>query len=396
MTKIERRCPICGSESGEVLYTHRLELPELLKFMPDFLRIICCEDCGMIYVRSKANQELYNRYYKTICAYSVDRNEYCGDGYENDQELKFREKEYEIIETYINSSYNVVDIGSGTGIMLQIFQRHGYCNVVGIDVDDKEALMKAKGIRFLQGDIQSLDKFESASFGPLPNNLFILNMVLEHIFDLKSAMVSLTAAMKKNDLLFVTVPDTDEYLSCSGRPFRYIPLEHINHFTKRTLQTFFENWGLEVLTWGNFKSPVRNEKPNPVLYMLLKKREYHRDLSGRKNMIAYIKKSCEDDADLQEKIGELAVHKRELIIWGAGTYFMALLGRTRLAECNIKFLVDNNRTLQGNQISGIEVVDPQRILDYPDSCVCLASAAHSENILREIKQMELPNDVIIL
>lgn len=396
MTKIERRCPICGSKSGEVLYTHCLDLPELLKFMPDCLHIVCCNDCGMIYTSSEANQDIYNRYYDSIHSYQVDKNTHREE--EDAYIAELREKEFAFIKKYIDTSYNVIDIGTGTGGMLQTFQNHGFHNLVGIDIDDKKDMMERRGFKFLQGDISSLSALNiegciKSAAGPC---LYILNGVLEHVFDVRLAAYALLDSMKPDDLLFIMVPDADAYLSHFDRPYRFFGMEHINHFNEHTITSFCEYYGFEILTYRKFDYCINVANADPALCVLAKKRKWKRDLTGEKSIAAYIKKSKEYEIKTDNIIADLIISKTPIVIWGVGSYFMSLCKRTALLESNIVFCVDNNESLQGSYIKNIAILSPKELRKYPEYHICVISALYSDNILSEINLMGLPNKVLVL
>lgn len=393
INNIGRRCPICNSNNNELLYVHQLNLVELLNFMPKVLNIVCCEKCGMIYTSSEADQDTYIRYYDTIHAYTDDKNTHNSE--EDKFSLELREKEYSIISKYIDTTWNIVDVGTGTGGLLQTFRNHGYQYLTGIDIDNKEEMLLRKGIKFYQGDINSLPNLKIENRND-KHSLFILSGVLEHIFDVSEAMNSLKIAMKMDDYVFIMVPDADGYFSYFDKPYRYFGMEHINHFNERTLDMLLEQHGLEVETQGKFDYRLNDINTDPAIYVIAKKKNIAKDVRGREYIVSYINKSEEYDVKVIDKIESLVCNGKNIIIWGIGSYFMSLCENTPILNCNIEFLVDNNKTLQGTSVKGIEIKNPTEIINHPESCICVVSAAYSENILQEIKELELLNEVVVI
>lgn len=393
MSVVERRCPVCGNKYYEILAEHKLNLPELLKFMPDNLYIVSCKNCGMIYTLSCATQNTYNQYYDTIHAYTENKNTH--DEREDYYSEKIWEKEYDIIKEYVKRDVRIIDIGTGTGGMLKIFQKHGFENLIGIDIDDKKELMQSKGFRFLQGDINSLPALDISDVHET-YNLYILNGVLEHIFDVRTAMYSLLDTMKTQDYLFIMVPDADEYITHFDKAFRYFGMEHINHFNQRTLRILFENYGFEIVDEHKFDYALSDGNTDPAISVLVQKKKMSKDVIGRERIIAYIEKSKKDDIEVIEKIHDLLYSHKNLIVWGCGSYFMSLCEKTELLECNIKFLVDNNKSLQGTKIGNLDIKPPKEIYNYPNCCICIISAAYASGIMDEIKKMEIKNEIVII
>lgn len=396
MIKKGRRCPICNDNNKEILYTHKLFLPELLSFMPDTLDIVCCKACGMIYTSSDATQNTYDQYYDTLHAYSVDKNTHT-DSEEDVYTLEHREHVFNIIKEYVNSEFNIIDVGTGTGGMLQTFQKHGFQHLLGIDIDDKSESMRKRGFEFLQGSVNNLSLMEFPRMSSAcKDSLYILNGVLEHIFDVHTAMCSLAQTLQGEDIVFIMVPDADEYTTHFDRPFRYFGMEHINHFNSNTLRILFEKYGFEVINQGKFEYRLNDINSDPAIYLLAKKAEVEKDKTGRETVMSYIKKSRENEVDINRKIQELFDSQKEIIVWGVGSFFMTLCKTTKLLSCRLKFLADNNSSLQGTTLEGLVIKTPEEIRAYPECCICIVSAAYSENILEEIENMRLENTVIVI
>lgn len=386
-----RRCPVCRNKQSQVLYRHILKLPESLEFMPSSLKIVCCEKCGMIFTESEATQDDYNRYYNVLQAYSVDKSTHSGD--EERFTVDFREEEYSIIAPFCNKESLIVDIGTGTGGMLQTFKNHGFSKLVGTDVDDKKELMNAKGFQFIQASIEDLAGLDIQN--EEGNVIYILNGVLEHIINVREAMNSLQDIMTETDYLFIMVPDADEYYSHYDKAFRFFGMEHVNHFNEISLKCLLEQYGFEIMIKGKTDHQLSTSSSEPNLYVVVKKKRLFFDSFGRKNVRLYIEKSKQENDYLDKEIEKL-LDQNEVIIWGAGSYFMAIAERTRLLECNIKFLVDNNIALQKTQLNGYKIESPLLLKKYPNAHICIVSGAYSESILQEIREMGLPNEVVVL
>jgi FlaA1/EpsC-like NDP-sugar epimerase len=96
-------------------------------------------------------------------------------------------------------------------------------------------------------------------------------------------------------------------------------------------------------------------------------------------------------------IDKLAESGEEIVIWGAGNYTNRLLVASNLSKCNIVMLVDNDKHKQGTDINGKPIYAPNKLLNMRNNpTIIIAAAVLHNEIIAEIKRMELPNKVIVL
>ncbi len=148
----------------------------------------------------KLSKEEYNSYY----------NEY---EYISTRETDLSSKSIEFITRNIqmNKSDKLIEIGCGSGYLLDKISKLGY-NIVGCDLVDVG--LSKKGLSFVQGDIESLP-FSENEF-----DVVICNHTLEHIIDVAKAVEELKRIAKKK--IIITVP-------CQ-RYYKYTFDLHINFF----------------------------------------------------------------------------------------------------------------------------------------------------------------------
>lgn len=65
ISKLERKCPICGESKGESMYHISMMLPQTFPIQGDY-DVIACSKCGFIYADVSGTQENYNEYYENI------------------------------------------------------------------------------------------------------------------------------------------------------------------------------------------------------------------------------------------------------------------------------------------------------------------------------------------
>ena len=390
--KIMRNCPLCRSNHVELLYQHKLVMTEKLSFMPSEYNIVCCEICGNIYTSSEATQETYDRYYRTLHAYTVDKNTQTME--EDDCIVESREKMVSVLKKNTNPSMQIVDVGSGTGGGLMVLRNHGYHKLLGIDVDDKTQLYKERKLGYQIGGIFDLPNIVSGR-----KNVYLLNGVLEHIYDVQKAIESLLASMNSESVLYIMVPDVERYAEYYDKPFRYFGLEHINHFSREVLGDYLIRNGFTILESGQTEGKYNQYYTEPEIYFVVTKADVLNSqeitcyIGPKDKTQEYITKSSQGYS--LDIIKSLYDEQKEIAVWGAGSYLSGMLENTRLSECNISFFVDSNPSLWGTMLNGIEIKSSEFLRKFR-GVIVITSAIYAESIKAEIAKMGLQNKIVVL
>lgn len=390
--KVMRNCPLCNASDAELLYKHKLVMTEKFSFMPSEYYIVCCEKCGNIYTSSEAGQETYDKYYKTLHAYTVDKNTQTVK--EDECIVEGREKMVSILKKYTDPSMQIVDVGSGTGGALTVFHNHGYHKLLGIDVDDKLQSYRERQLQYRMGSIFDLPAIASGG-----ENVYLLNGVLEHIYDVQRVMESLLASMNSNSILYIMVPDVERYVEYYDKPFRYFGIEHINHFSKDILGDYLIRNGFAVLESGQTEGKYNQYYAEPEIYFVVKKADVPKNykishhVGAKEKTKEYIAKSSQGYS--LDTIESLCDRRAEIAVWGVGSYLSGMLENTRLSECNISFFVDSNVSLQGTMLNGIEIKSSEALRKF-QGIIVITSAIYAESIQAEITKMGLSNKTVVL
>ena len=84
-----------------------------------------------------------------------------------------------------------------------------------------------------------------------------------------------------------------------------------------------------------------------------------------------------------------------VILWGAGSYTQRLLATTRLGDCNVVALVDNDKKKQGLEIHAFRIESPD-VLRQRDGVILIAAAIHAEEIKSGIASLGLRNEIVVI
>lgn len=152
----------------------------------------------------------------------------------------------------------VLDVGCSSGVLMEVLARYGY-EVYGIE-PNKSAFKYARR------------KFLSHVFNKTSNvyfknshkkfDIIIYNHVLEHIPDINLEFVNIKKNLKKNGLLVISVPNTDNfvYLFRGERWESLMPKEHIWHFNKNYLIKLISKKGFLIEKYF-FSNQSRKDYP---------------------------------------------------------------------------------------------------------------------------------------
>lgn len=243
------RCALCGADDTR-------PVTEI-----DGFHIVCCRQCGLIYVNPRYAEELLQEIY-TEQYYDHDgiKNglEFFGyDGYLSDEEnikLTFR-KRLQTIER-LSHKGRLLDVGCATGFFLDLARAHGW-EVLGTEVSAFSAHYARErfGLDVRLGALGQLS-LEAQSFEAVT-----MWDVIEHVADPLAELREVHRILRPEGLLSIITPDAGSWVArLLGRrweEFRRVR-EHIYFFSRRTLAETLRRAGFDV---------VRVERADKIFYL---------------------------------------------------------------------------------------------------------------------------------
>lgn len=208
-------CPICNNK--------------LLSYTSEILQ---CQSCGLGITLKKPDQN-YTSYHRDI------------QYFEN--ESLFHDiflKRLQIIEKFKKTG-KILEIGSSTGVMLELFQKKGW-KVMGVEPSKKACeIANIRGIKTLNTNFE-LAYLENRTF-----DVVILNHVLEHLDNPKSILKKCFRVLAKDGLIFIDVPNFGSLTSQLWRSkWCYLLTdEHNWHFTHSSLNKLLRVTGFTEIYW---------------------------------------------------------------------------------------------------------------------------------------------------
>ena len=394
--QVHRKCPICGRFEGEVLFTQHYGVPDDSR-LPTHCDLVCCVECGFVYSDTPLTQKDYDRFYEGMSKYEEPEIASGGGTTAWDRE-RLNSVAGELVH-YLNYDSSVLDIGCANGGLLKIFKERGYYNLTGIDKSMSciNYLRNNLGIRAIHGGLFE-HQFDDRLFSNEKFDLIILSHVLEHVYDLNSALQFVFGKLEPDGLLYLETPDASNYCDYPQVPFYYFDSEHINHFDLPHLRMLLNNREVSVLYSKQKEIPVSPTQLYPAAAMLVRnsvKNPDHYEIQSAKILKERITKYI--DTSLSEQhfinIDKLAVSQEEVIVFGAGSYTQRLLGNSRLPQCNIIAFVDNDKAKQGLTLGGRKVLSPDYLKDT-NYTVLICSALHTPEIVDQVRQIQIRGKIV--
>ncbi len=155
------------------------------------------------------------------------------------------------VTPYPQNGVRVLDAGCGEGEFLEFFTKHGY-NVYGVDVVEG-AVHRARR-RCTTASVQGGSLEEALPFPPGFFDVVWCSEVLEHLFDVRAALLEVSRLVKDHGLLVLTTP---YHGFCKNLAISLVRFEqhfdvlgpHIRFFTKQSLSACLTLAGFEARLW---------------------------------------------------------------------------------------------------------------------------------------------------
>lgn len=235
------QCLICGSRSIGLLFTDCRG--------NDIAR---CE-CGFQFMNPQYTDDYLKEYYSQY-------GDFTDDGLNKWAEplLYGHDFYFQLIEKFIQPPGRMLDIGSGTGFLLQAAQKRNW-STEGYDVDPQltERVSQKLGIKIFSGD------FFKAGIPDSSYDLITMHQVLEHVKQPVDYLKKIKQLLKPQGYFFIAVPNIASssnrwkfFLESLGlrkkrRGVYYDSNHHLSYFNPKVLRSALESHGFEVLFTRN-------------------------------------------------------------------------------------------------------------------------------------------------
>ncbi len=387
-----RWCPVCTGRVKELLFEQSFRALDGVGLLNGY-DIVVCQGCGMTYADGVPEQSAFDEYYRDLSKYAYEHRA----GQESpDDEWRLRQVAKALRSFIPNREARILEIGCANGRLLSLLKEDGYENVFGLD----PSLVCAESARNCYG----VEVFTGSIFYPPVRDhsydFLVLLGVLEHIRDVGTAVVTLRRLLTSAGLVYAEVPDATNFIAERDAPFQEFSTEHLSFFSPTALAYLMEAAGFRTVESKSVVRPDRNGKPSTVAYGVfentgVRRTGFPRDPDAETGLRRYIAQCREMDMALRGRIDLAVSGNRKIIVWGVGTHTQRLLATGALNPANIVAFVDSNPKYQNQQLQGIPVVRPDALTDRLEP-ILISSFGFQHEIANQIREMKLPNELILL
>jgi 2-polyprenyl-3-methyl-5-hydroxy-6-metoxy-1,4-benzoquinol methylase len=217
--QVHRQCPLCHSMAAREL------------FLKQELRVVTCRECGMCYADPVDSRFVDSSYYdESGTPYYLSPDKLAADF----SPVRYT-REMKLFRTFCSGG-KVLDVGCSTGGFLHHLSKNfpGVYETAGTDAS-LGALRCAEehGVKpiyrpFLDPGFGEREEFDAITFWA----------VLEHVGDPAAFLAQAHRLLKPGGLCFVLVPNFSSLaVRVLGQKYRYILPQHLNYFSRNTLET---------------------------------------------------------------------------------------------------------------------------------------------------------------
>lgn len=241
-----RACPVCqtGDDQATQFFDNNIDPSKLTGFSfasrktPEFMahRLVQCPVCDLVYVSQPPSEAALAHAYHVADYDSADEANDAATAYVQAMQPVLR---------HIANKQRALEIGTGTGILLEQLQRAGFLEVIG--VEPSEAAIAAAPKHRQHWIRQGM--FDERDFTPESFDLICCFMTMEHVRDPRLIADAAMRLLRPGGA-FITV--THNYRSpvnrLLGRRSPIIDIEHMQLFSNQSIHHLFDGAGFDAVT----------------------------------------------------------------------------------------------------------------------------------------------------
>lgn len=371
-----RACAICDSTDSTMIHRQEFLFPGQAR--PVHYEVRACNACGFVYADNIPEQATLNDFYQAA--------EHHLHAAMVPERLRFIHADFfDFVRSHapLSLTSNILDVGCGMGHFLNHFKLAGFERLRGIE-PSPAAVRLARELYDIEVVSTTVDGYRASEV----YDLVSLCGVLEHIADLNAAMIRLSGLVGDKGTLFFAVPDAGTFGDAPPHePFLEFALEHINFFTRTTLDNLLRRHGFEPIHcethWNDFYCN------NYILGLYSRTTDAlepssSADSDGRPSVERYVVLSRQRLEEAVARIAPLVASREPVVIWGAGSLTARLMCTTPLRQANIVAVIDRNPQLHGKRLGEVTIQPPADIAAYPDATVFIASTSYGREISEQL------------
>ena len=248
--KISRNCPVCLSSLSKHFMDENYDSSKINQYTfasrknPEFMchKLVLCQVCDLVYADNPPNEEELSNLYHQAEFDSNDEANAAASSYINSLSIVFNSM------TNLNSA---LDIGTGTGILLDKLKEVGFKKVVGIE----PSILPIKAAPDYRKDWIINDIFKDSYFNKNSFDFIFCAMTMEHIRDPKDIAIKSYNLLTEGGAIVFVVHDYRSFVNrLFGKKSPIIDIEHLQLFSKKSIHKLLTIAGYENISIRSFKN----------------------------------------------------------------------------------------------------------------------------------------------
>lgn len=372
-------CPVCGSDKNiKYFYRDYRDYASIAPFL--FYNVYGCKECGMAYAGALEESMPLDEYYEKMSRYE-------GDSYVLSPDMMaFYAREADFLVKYVKKDAFVLDIGCAFGGLLKELKDRGFIHLDGLEPS-------YKNVKYAK-DTFKLDVYQGGlGVHSCLNRMYdvvILSEVLEHSVDLHKCAEELKAYLKPGGMLFIAVPDVDEFKKYADL-YQEFSVEHINYFSIGALEKLFSLHDIGLLYHEVDEIPLGNLAGSSFSLWKVGKKEP--TCCRVSSAIEGYLENCNKFATMVKKYLSKKDMRDGFYIWGAGTQTAMLYQLGAFPEEAVKGIVDSNCNYHGEVIYGHAICRTEILQEWSNRPILISAQSAQQAIKEQIYNMNLKNEV---
>ncbi len=233
-----KNCPVCGSKN----IIHYIDTKDFF-YSHDNFSLFKCNSCQLIFTNPYPEETNLSEYYKTekYLSHNTQSINPITFLYKVVRKINIREK-YAIVESFKKEG-NIIDIGCGTGELLNWFKKNNW-KTIGVEPND-HARSIAQNIYHL--DVKNIDYLKKKT----SKRFEVITMwhVLEHVPNVKERINSIKNLLADDGIVIIAVPNIVSFDALFYKEY-WAGLDvprHLYHFSSQSLKTLFEQFNMKII-----------------------------------------------------------------------------------------------------------------------------------------------------
>jgi SAM-dependent methyltransferase len=252
LNKTARSCPVCNTESSaaKLFLKQNIDPAQMTAFsfasrkVPEFMchQLVQCPTCDLVYANEPPDQSALAHAYHVADFDSAQEADDAAAAYD---------RAIQPVLSKLKNKDAALEIGTGTGIFLELLNTRGFKTLVGIE-PSSAAIAAAPEHR--QAWIREAI-FREADFQPDSFDFICCFMTLEHVRDPNEVVAAASRLLRPGGAIAVVTHDYRSTINrLLGRRSPIIDIEHMQLFSPTSIRRLLERNAFESIEVNSFRN----------------------------------------------------------------------------------------------------------------------------------------------